>query len=93
MRSGCIDSTYHASVVLEVQEDTVGTLPGLGLADDDSRVDLLPQLRLALLHGSPGRTLAPCASLDPTRHLMLAGRGSPKLVHDVHDHIADTTSG
>lgn len=43
--------TYDTSVVLEVQEDTVESLPGLGLSDDDSRVDLLSQLRLSLLDG------------------------------------------
>lgn len=41
--------TYHTSIVLEVQEDTVSSLPGLGLADDDGGVDLLAELRLALL--------------------------------------------
>lgn len=43
--------TYDTSVVLEVQEDTVESLPGLGLSDDDSGVDLLSQLRLSLLDG------------------------------------------
>lgn len=46
------ESTYNTSVVLEVQEDTVEALPGLGLADDDGGVDLLSQLRLSLLDGS-----------------------------------------
>ena len=44
-------TTYHTSVVLEVQEDTVEALPGLGLPDDDGGVDLLAQLGLALLDG------------------------------------------
>lgn len=39
------------SVVLEVQEDTVGALPGLGLSDNDGRVDLLAELGLSLLDG------------------------------------------
>jgi hypothetical protein len=43
--------TYHTSVVLEVQEDTVESLPGLGLADNDGGVDLLSQLGLSLLDG------------------------------------------
>lgn len=47
-RRGC---TYDTSVVLEVQEDTVGALPGLGLADDDGGVDLLSELGLSLLDG------------------------------------------
>lgn len=42
-------TTYHTSVVLEVEEDAVETLPRLGLADNDGRVDLLPELRLSLL--------------------------------------------
>jgi hypothetical protein len=42
--------TYDTSVVLEVQEDTVEALPGLGLADDNGGVDLLSQLGLSLLH-------------------------------------------
>lgn len=40
-----------AGVVLEVQEDTVGALPGLGLSDDDGGVDLLAELGLSLLDG------------------------------------------
>lgn len=44
-------ATHHTSVVLEVQEDTVGPLPGLGLADDDGGVDLLAELGLSLLDG------------------------------------------
>lgn len=43
--------THNTSVVLEVEEDTVCALPGLGLANDDSGVDLLAELRLALLDG------------------------------------------
>jgi hypothetical protein len=39
------------SVVLEVEEDTVESLPGLGLADDNGGVDLLSQLGLSLLDG------------------------------------------
>jgi hypothetical protein len=45
------DLTYNTSVVLEVQEDTVGSLPGLGLSDDNGGVDLLSELGLALLDG------------------------------------------
>ena len=44
-------ATYHTSVVLEVQEDTVGSLPGLGLSDDNGGVDLLAELGLSLLDG------------------------------------------
>ena len=42
-------ATHHTSVVLEVEEDTVGSLPGLGLPNDDGGVDLLAELGLALL--------------------------------------------
>lgn len=45
------DCTHNTSVVLEVQEDTVGALPGLGLANDDGGVDLLSELGLSLLDG------------------------------------------
>lgn len=44
-------STYDTGVVLEVQEDTVETLPGLGLANDDGGVDLLAEFGLSLLDG------------------------------------------
>lgn len=44
-------NTYHTGVVLKVQEDTVESLPGLGLSDDDGGVDLLSQLGLSLLDG------------------------------------------
>lgn len=43
--------THNTSVVLEVQEDTVSSLPGLGLTDDDGGVDLLAELGLSLLDG------------------------------------------
>lgn len=54
----CSDGTHNTSVVLEVQEDTVSALPGLGLADNDGGVDLLAELGLALLDG--GHTEAFC---------------------------------
>ena len=49
--NGTARATHHTSVVLEVQEDTVGPLPGLGLPDDDGGVDLLAELGLSLLDG------------------------------------------
>ena len=58
--------THHTSVVLEVKEDTVEPLPGLGLADDDGRVDLLPELGLALLDGSHNH-IADTASRQPVQ--------------------------
>lgn len=50
-RLGSRMNTYHTGVVLKVQEDTVESLPGLGLSDDDGGVDLLSQLGLSLLDG------------------------------------------
>lgn len=47
----CKGCTYNTSVVLKVQEDTVESLPGLGLSDDDGGVNLLSELRLSLLDG------------------------------------------
>lgn len=44
-------STHHTSVILEVQENTICSLPWLGLADNDGGHDLLSQLRLSLLDG------------------------------------------
>ena len=41
----------RTGVVLKVDEDAVLPPPRLALADDDCWVHLLPQLRLALLHG------------------------------------------
>jgi hypothetical protein len=46
------NQTYNTSVVLEVQENTVGSSPWLWLSDDNSWHDLLSQLRLSLLDGS-----------------------------------------
>lgn len=42
--------THHTSVVLEVQEDTIGSLPWLALSDDNGGHDLLSELGLSLLH-------------------------------------------
>lgn len=41
--------TYHTSVVLKVEVDTVCASPRLGLTDNDGGHDLLPELRLSLL--------------------------------------------
>lgn len=51
LRPDMRSKTYNTSVVLEVQENTVESLPGLGLSDNDGGVDLLSQLRLSLLDG------------------------------------------
>ena len=42
--------THHTSVVLEVQKHAVRSPPRLALAHHNSGHDLLPELRLALLH-------------------------------------------
>lgn len=41
--------TYNTSVILEVQENTISSLPRLRLSNNNSRHDLLSQLRLSLL--------------------------------------------
>jgi hypothetical protein len=41
--------THHTSVILEVQENTVCSSPGLALSDNNCGHDLLPQLGLSLL--------------------------------------------
>lgn len=46
-----LDVDDDAGVVLEVDVDASLAAPGLALADDDSRHDLLAKLGLALLHG------------------------------------------
>lgn len=46
-----IGDTYDTSVVLEIEEDTIEALPGLGLADDDGGVNFLAELGLSLLDG------------------------------------------
>ncbi len=42
----------NSGVVLEVDEHTLSSPPGLTLSDDDGLQDLLPQLRLTLLDGN-----------------------------------------
>jgi hypothetical protein len=44
--------THHASVVLEVQENTISSLPWLALSHDNRGHDLLSQLGLSLLNCS-----------------------------------------
>jgi hypothetical protein len=41
--------TYDTSVILEVEEDTVGASPGLALTDNNGGHDLLTELGLSLL--------------------------------------------
>lgn len=43
--------TYDTSVVLEVEENAVRSLPWLALSDNNSGHDLLPQFWLSLLDG------------------------------------------
>lgn len=63
------EGTHNTSVVLEVQEDTVSALPGLGLADNDGGVDLLAELGLALLDG--GHTKSRCQLLSLSNCLVV----------------------
>ena len=41
--------TRQESITFKVHEDTILSAPGLALADNDSRHDLLPEIRLSLL--------------------------------------------
>ena len=43
--------THHTGIILEVQENTIGSSPGLRLSNDNRRHDFLSQLRLSLLDG------------------------------------------
>lgn len=82
--------TYHTSVVLEVQENTVESLPGLGLADDDGGVDLLSQLGLALLDGghdhvadtASGQAVQAGADTLDGDDVQVTGAGVVGAVHD-----------
>jgi hypothetical protein len=82
--------THHTGVVLEVEEDAVGSPPRLALADDDSRHDLLPELRLSLLDGghdhvtdtSGGQTVKTCADALNGDDVEVTGAGVVAAVHD-----------
>lgn len=82
--------TYDTGVVLEVEEDTVEALPGLGLADDDGGVDLLAELRLALLDGghdhvadtTSGETVETSTDTLDGDDVKVTGTGVVRAVHD-----------
>lgn len=82
--------TYDTGVVLEVKEDTVEALPGLGLADNDGGVDLLSQLRLSLLDGSDnhvtdttsGQTVQAGTDTLDGDDVEVTGTGVVSAVHD-----------
>ena len=82
--------TYDTGVVLEVQEDTVESLPGLGLADDNGGVDLLSQLRLSLLDGghdhvtdtTSGQTVQAGTDTLDGDDVQVTGTGVVGAVHD-----------
>jgi len=84
---GC---TYDTGVVLEVEENTVCSPPGLALADDDSGHDLLPELRLSLLDGGHdhvtdtggGQTVETCANALDGDDVEVTGAGVVAAVHD-----------
>ena len=82
--------TYHTSVVLEVEENTVEALPGLGLSDNDGGVDLLSQLRLSLLDGrddhvtdtAGGHTVKTSTNTLDGDDVQVSGTGVVGAVHD-----------
>lgn len=82
--------TYDTGVVLEVEEDTVEALPGLGLADDDGGVDLLAELRLALLDGghdhvadtTSGEAVETSTDTLDGDDVKVTGTGVVRAVHD-----------
>ena len=83
-------ATYDTGVVLEVEEDTIEALPGLGLADDDGGVDLLAELRLALLDGghdhvadtTSGETVETSTDTLDGDDVKVTGTGVVRAVHD-----------
>lgn len=83
-------NTYDTGVVLEVEEDTVEALPGLGLADDDGGVDLLAELGLALLDGghdhvadtTSGETVETSTDTLDGDDVEVTGTGVVRAVHD-----------
>jgi hypothetical protein len=84
------ECTHHTGVVLEVEEDTVCSPPGLALADDDSGHDLLPELRLSLLDGGHdhvtdtggGQTVETCTDALDGDDVEVTGAGVVAAVHD-----------
>lgn len=79
-----------AGVVLKVEEDTVESLPWLGLADNDGGVDLLAQLGLTLLDGgddhvtdtTSGQTVQTGTDTLDGDDVQVAGTGVVGAVHD-----------
>ena len=83
-------ATHHTSVVLEVQEDTVASPPGLALADNDGGHDLLSELRLSLLDGghdhvtdtTGGQTVKTSTDTLDGDDVEVTGAGVVAAVHD-----------
>jgi len=84
------ECTHDTGVVLEVEEDTVCSPPGLALADDDSGHDLLPELRLSLLDGGhdhvtntgSGQAVKTSANALDGDDVEVTGAGVVAAVHD-----------
>ena len=82
--------TYNTGVVLEVQEDTVESLPGLGLSDDNGGVDLLSEFRLSLLDGghdhvtdtTSGQSVQASTNTLDGDDVEVSGTGVVGAVHD-----------
>lgn len=83
-------NTYHTRVVLEVEVDAVRAPPRLALPHDHSRHDLLPEFRLALLHGghdhvtgaSSGQTVQTSTEALDGDDVQVTGAGVVAAVHD-----------
>jgi hypothetical protein len=83
----------NTGVVLEVQEDTVESLPGLGLSDDNGGVDLLSELRLSLLDGghnhvtdtTSGQSVQASTNTLDGNDVEVSGTGVVSAVHDGTD--------
>lgn len=82
--------THNTGVILEVEEDTIGTSPWLGLADDDGWHDLLSQFWLSLLDGghdhvsntSGWETVQACSDTLDGNDVQVASAGVVTAVHD-----------
>lgn len=85
-----LDQTYDTSVVLEVQEDTVESLPGLGLSNDNGGVDLLSEFGLSLLDGghdhvtdtTSGQSVQASTNTLDGDDVEVSGTGVVSAVHD-----------
>src|ERR1700712_3092035 len=82
--------THHTGIVLKVQVDAVCSPPWLGLSNDNSGHDLLPQLRLSLLDGGHdhvsntggGQTIEAGTDTLDGDDVEISGAGVIAAIHD-----------